>query len=497
MAGFARRLTTCAAGLRPWEDSILAGLRGRLAAIGAGSHPAQSSDAPRVAVVGKPSTEFGAALRAARAAGVTVAPIDARWRSEEDLSERLAEAQVGLTLLAGLEPGSSEEVAAVVASQQLGASAASVERLRGEGLQTAAATAAAGLTSDGRSDEASSAEDAGDGSLLLFSSPRGHLGIPRAAEVCKGALDLRIASAVDQWGFTGEDTVLSLGLRADSSCAVVDALEAPLMAGARVALPGPSTRLGRKRRDAGVHVANETPEDMWASLLQVEDATVVFIASECIQRLLDHHDALAPGLQAQLAVRWQDRPLRSSVAVASPGVVPSQHLSDRWSDMFGCPLQWHFSCPEVGSLFTTGSGSVADLHTGRCAHGLNWQVRDGDLRVSGDAVFDKYVGRPRSTSEAFDDEGFFCQTGHRVSEVQGVGVQPEHHLYVMEDDLAVERYFKREPNVESDGGPTMHGNWRVKKVHIRKYEYWRTVWGGVLPTKKHNQAHKVYKGRYK
>merc|ERR1712154_225541 len=122
-------------------------------------------------------------------------------------------------------------------------------------------------------------------------------------------------------------------------------------AGSRVALPlQPGMRPGHKRRVAGVlQVANETPEDMWASFLQVQDATVVFIASECVQRLLDHSDdSLAPGLQAQLIMRRQERPPRLTVAVASPGVVPSQQLSDRWSDMFGCPLQWHFSCPEVG-----------------------------------------------------------------------------------------------------------------------------------------------------
>jgi len=49
-----------------------------------------------------------------------------------------------------------------------------------------------------------------------------------------------------------------------------------------------------------------------------------------------------------------------------------------------------------------------------------------------------------------------------------------------------------------EGWPRMTADWKIKKLPIRVYEKWRSPWTGVLDvTKKHNQANKVYRSKYK
>lgn len=397
----------------------------------------------------------------------------------------------------------------VAAVQDLGADAASVMQLSAEG--------SIGTGTDGQGGGGGAAGTlAGRGnpaSLLLFSVTQGsQRGMARAAEISLQALNARIEGAIRHWEFDKEDVVLPLGLMADTACAVVDAMEAPLAAGGRIAWPeatawGPRSQWSKAGGAAGPRlVAAETPEDMWARLLEAPEATKIFISSECVLRLLEHHSSLASGLRAELAARWRSRPLRLTVALASPGSVVSPEQSQHWLEVFGgCPLTWHFSCPEAGSLFSVagsaGSGTAAaPAVAGHCVDGLEWQVgKDGELHVRGQALFTGYQGRPRSTAEAFNTEGF-CPTGQRVREeaLGSVGLLcPEPSLYDRDTINTVATLLRREPNVEGDGGPTMMPDWKVKKVPIRTYEYWRTRWGGVLPTKKHNQAHKVYKGKYR
>ncbi|CAL1148021.1 unnamed protein product [Cladocopium goreaui] len=117
----------------------------------------------------------------------------------------------------------------------------------------------------------------------------------------------------------------------------------------------------------------------------------------------------------------------------------------------------------------------------------------GDLFVRGKGLFSKYQGRPRSTREAFDEEGFF-RTGHRAEKVEDV-ILPLPALGDQSLEQEVDRHLTRTPNVQRY--PQMRPDWKIKKVPIRVYQYWKANWGGVLVTKKHNAGKEVYRGKYK
>eukprot|EP00405_Crypthecodinium_cohnii_P011532 CAMPEP_0206435360 /NCGR_PEP_ID=MMETSP0324_2-20121206/9792_1 /ASSEMBLY_ACC=CAM_ASM_000836 /TAXON_ID=2866 /ORGANISM="Crypthecodinium cohnii, Strain Seligo" /LENGTH=123 /DNA_ID=CAMNT_0053902221 /DNA_START=41 /DNA_END=412 /DNA_ORIENTATION=- len=62
-------------------------------------------------------------------------------------------------------------------------------------------------------------------------------------------------------------------------------------------------------------------------------------------------------------------------------------------------------------------------------------------------------------------------------------------------DKEVNRLLYYEPNRLK--GKQMYAEWKIKKVPMRKWAKWRTHWGAIVLTKKHNQAHQVYDGKYK
>lgn len=476
-----RIVTTCAAGLKPLEDGIARGLRARLAAL-----VAPSEATPRVAVVGRPSAEFAAALRAVRSAGASPAPIDVRRCLSEEVGERLAEARVQLAVVSASQQSGREEAAAVEAARRLGTPTASPAALWDEGA---------------RAPDPAADADASQGlAMLLLSDAPGGVGTARAAEVARGAWEARVALATRQWGLVADEAVLPLGLRADDPCAVVDAIEAPLAAKCRLVLPQtsgappPEAALGGgvARRSPGEEAASE----LWARVLAASEASVIFVGADDLRPFLDAYRSLARGLREELAKRYKDRAPRLSVALARLGTMPSAQVSAEWEEVFRCPLTWHFSCPEAGSLFSVGGASSDTLEAGPGVTGLEWRVQeDGRLRVRGEGLFSGYHGRPRSTELAFDEEGFFLNVGHRV-ECLGDQLRPRPMLYDNDIEEAMTRIMTTEPNA-NPRARIMTPEWEIKRVTMRKYDLWRTQWGAVLPTKKHNQAHKVYDYKYR
>eukprot|EP00931_Biecheleriopsis_adriatica_P119589 TRINITY_DN94816_c0_g1_i1.p1 TRINITY_DN94816_c0_g1~~TRINITY_DN94816_c0_g1_i1.p1 ORF type:complete len:482 (+),score=98.24 TRINITY_DN94816_c0_g1_i1:152-1597(+) len=451
-----RQLATCAEQLRPQEDAICHGLRGRLSGL-----QQESGGQLRIAVAGRHSADFAAAMRAVRREGASAAPVDATGLGVEELAEFFAEAQVHLTVVAGASPG--EEHFVREAARRLGMSMASAADLRAEGAGTLASAGAAAQA----------------GLLLFATTPSLGSSMPRAVEVPKSAVDSRLSAAIAAWGLDKKDTVLSLGLHAGEAASVVDALEAPLESGASIALPENASSVW----------------DLWAALHAESEATVAFISSGWCWRLVEAYGSLAPALRAEFATRWAKRPLRHFVALAPAGSVLSEDLAQQWQEVFRCPLTWHFSCAEVGSLYTVRQ-SEAVPHLGHCSNGLEWRVEEGgDLRVRGEGLFKAYHSRPRSTAEAFDEDGFFCQTGHRVLPIEDDAVLPLPRVSDLELEKEMWRHLTKEPNVES--WPGMRPSWSIKKVPMRVYEKWRAAWGGLLYTKKHNQANKVYQSKYK
>jgi len=314
--------------------------------------------------------------------------------------------------------------------------------------------------------------------LFLFSKGLGATTF-RAAFVPDQALLTRITSAVEMWRFTEADTVLSLCLSADSPTAVVDSIEAPLSVGAAVSLP----ELG----------LNPAVWDLWAAFRDEPSASVVFVGAEWCEKLLDSHNQLAAPLRAELSERWSARPFRRIVAVASQEMAPSEELAERWLDVFKCPLSWHYSCAEVGSLYvvTPGADGSNDASTT-----TELELIEGELWARGGGLFKHYHDRPKSTSEVFSDMGF-CQTGHHaiIDEVSG-SFWPQAHEADPDFEDEVRQHLVKGPAWEKFG---MGYNWHTDKVRMRKYWWWRPKKGYKIITKKdrQNALHLRYTSRYK
>eukprot|EP00434_Breviolum_minutum_P010861 symbB.v1.2.009576.t1/scaffold609.1/size185969/6 len=178
--------------------------------------------------------------------------------------------------------------------------------------------------------------------------------------------------------------------------------------------------------------------------------------------------------------------------------------------------------PIFAASFGTVTENVGSLYTvqkseGKCASNLDWRTAPGgDLCVRGLGLFSQYHGRPRSTKEAFDEDpnlipetweknselsrlkswkdGFF-RTGHRAVNVEADTLLPLPSLADQDLEQEVDSHLTRTPNVRRY--PQMRADWKIKKVPMRVYKYWKTNWGGVLPTKKHNAGEEVYRGKYK
>merc|ERR1711920_478344 len=168
-------------------------------------------------------------------------------------------------------------------------------------------------------------------------------------------------------------------------------------------------------------------------------------------------------------------------------------LCGKWEEVFKCPLAWHFSCAEVGSLYTVKSSSAMGTE-GHCVEGLKWRIEDGELWAHGKGLFERYYGRPRSTSEAFHTEDGFCRTFHPVAEEYN-GLFPAPRDTEVELEMGLEKHLIQGPDARKN--PWMAADWTLKKVPMRKYELWRTAWGGIDYTKKHNTAWKIYRSKYK
>merc|ERR1712043_109915 len=100
------------------------------------------------------------------------------------------------------------------------------------------------------------------------------------------------------------------------------------------------------------------------------------------------------------------------------------------------------------------------------------------------------------TAKAFDEDGVFCRTGHCVAtSALDNALSPEPNCVNVK--LVQETENLMDGKHASKRPLRMRSDWTVRKVPMRKFEMWRTAWGGICYTKKRNQAHKVYQGKYK
>eukprot|EP00434_Breviolum_minutum_P033031 symbB.v1.2.029223.t1/scaffold3173.1/size63673/4 len=209
--------------------------------------------------------------------------------SVEELMALLAEAQVHLGVL-------SDQAAADAASEAL--------RRLGKPMAVADDLAFEGHISEPASSAGGKVKRASP-SMMLFAHQESNL--PRAVEVPAEAVGTRLKEAASAWRFAEGDVVLSLGLTATENASVIDALEAPLMAGSTVEMK-----------------PCESVWDLW-SALETTMASVVFLDSQWCWRLVQSYESLSVTVKQQAAKQqW-----RSFVALAPAGTVLSEAVNKK------------------------------------------------------------------------------------------------------------------------------------------------------------------------
>eukprot|EP00929_Paragymnodinium_shiwhaense_P122147 TRINITY_DN94750_c0_g1_i1.p1 TRINITY_DN94750_c0_g1~~TRINITY_DN94750_c0_g1_i1.p1 ORF type:complete len:508 (+),score=92.70 TRINITY_DN94750_c0_g1_i1:138-1661(+) len=465
--------TVCADTLGQLEEGLIQGFTSRLQVGGAVPSNA------RVVVAGTPSIELAATVRAARRCGLEVAPLHLHESNPEVLASRLGEVE-GLQLAVVAGSLSEWDAAAMrSAAQQVCVSLAMAGALHAEGSYAASLSA-----------EAKRPENEESASLLLYSRLFEAQGTSPLAQIPSAALKARVESSKQLWSYSSDDTVLCLGLAADSAATIVDALEAPLAAGARIGFSEPSPARGKMAQ----------AWNYWKAVFETPDATTLFVDSQWCWSLLDTHSQLSPELQQELQQRRSERPLRRVVIVAPASSSISPSFVQRWSEIFGVAPVWLFTSAETGSLYTTSLGETSS-HVGPEDMGLEWRLSDkGELVVKGDSVFAGYMGRPRSSLEMLLSDPnepalSFCRTGHLVEEAGAPGkFQPQLERCDTEFVDLVNYHLCKGPKVDDR---KMKADWRVKKVMLRKYYYYMGPQRYRIWSKKHNHANLVHNGKYK
>eukprot|EP00811_Abedinium_folium_P036762 NODE_9440_length_1424_cov_6.090208.p1 GENE.NODE_9440_length_1424_cov_6.090208~~NODE_9440_length_1424_cov_6.090208.p1 ORF type:complete len:394 (-),score=116.40 NODE_9440_length_1424_cov_6.090208:242-1372(-) len=375
--------------------------------------------------------------------------------------QKLSEVQAKLVVLASAPE--HEQKTAADAAQRLGAMCMPVAKLCGYGASAAAEDAASDVAS-----------------LMLLSKAPG-MTAARAAVLSASTTAARVAAAVELWGFTKDDDVLSLGLNSDWTAAVFDAAEAPLSVGATVTLPQlPSP-------------PDERVFDLWAALRDHKDTTVAFIGGGWCRRLVNAYPRLSPQLRAELSYRWAERPLHHCVVVAPPGtsMMPSAELANRWQEIFHCPLTWHFASAEAGTVYAVSGPDLTNLSPDD--QDVRLVNREVHLRSKG--VFHNYHGRPRSTSAVLDADAY-CRTGFNARyDDASESLVPVPPMHDHEVNRLVQKHLGAGPPPRKYG---MAPSWGVKKLPMAHYKVWRAKKGHYVVTKAHNNSlHEVYLGKYK
>jgi malonyl-CoA/methylmalonyl-CoA synthetase len=364
--------------------------------------PAPAIEAPlragaRVGVMAAPGAEYVASMWGAWLSGSIAVPLALSHPSSE-LSYVLRDAGVSVIL-------ATEEFAALLAplAAECGAQLLCVPSLA-PGASASAAVAAGEEPLDSA------------GALIIYTS--GTTGRPKGALHTHGSLASQVGSLVTAWEWAPTDRILH-PLPLHHIHGIVNALLCPHTVGAAVEF-----------------LPRFSPTGLWSRLRAQPPATVFMGVPTMYVRLLQAHDAAAPGAEKEASAAAAAA-LRLTVSGSAACPVP---LMRAWEAVTGTVLLERYGMTEVGmALSNPYRGErragyvgvplpgvrvkVVPEHAGESdeaapASGEAPEEGPGELRLAGPMLFAGYWGRREATAESFDEDGFF-RTGDTVVRERG------------------------------------------------------------------------------
>ena len=217
--------------------------------------------------------------------------------------------------------------------------------------------------------------------MILYTS--GTTGRPKGAVTTHANIAAQIASLIEAWEWTRDDTAL-LVLPLHHVHGIINVLGCALAAGATCEI-----------------LPQFDPETAWERL--ASGAITVFSAVPTIYyRLIESWDAASPAVRRTRSEGCR----RARLMMSGSAALPVQTL-ERWREISGHTLLERYGMTELGmALSNPLHGERRPGFVGTPLPSVDVRLADGEIEVRGPGVFQEYWQRPAETREAFRDGWF-------------------------------------------------------------------------------------------
>lgn len=311
----------------------------------------------RVAILCRPGREFTIAILAVWWAGAIAVPLHPDHPGPE-LDHVVADSRCS-TIISS--PQFAQAAAALVATHDLRA-----------------------VTCDGRRRSTTSRPSpaAADDALIIYTS--GTTGRPKGVVHTHASLAAQMSGMVEAWDWTAEDRIICV-LPLHHVHGLVNVTLTPLWVGALCESPG-----------------GFDAEHVWNRMAS-GDLTLFMAVPTVYARLIVAWESADDSTRA----RWSEGARRLRLMVSGSAALPVSVL-DRWRDITGHVLLERYGMTELGMALGNTLERRVPGHVGWPFPEVEAMIdEEGQLRVRGPQVFDRYWNRPAETAASFVD-GWFC-----------------------------------------------------------------------------------------
>ena len=221
-----------------------------------------------------------------------------------------------------------------------------------------------------------------DDALIVYTS--GTTGRPKGVVHTHGSLGAQMAAMAEFWEWTPADRILCV-LPLHHVHGLVNVTLTPLWVGALCESPG-----------------GFDPVQVWNRMAS-GDLTIFMAVPTIYARLIATWEAA----DSPTRTRWSDGARRLRLMVSGSAALPVTVL-ERWRELTGHVLLERYGMTELGMALSNTIERRIPGHVGWPFPGVEAMIdADGQLRIRGPQVFDRYWNRPAETAASFVD-GWFC-----------------------------------------------------------------------------------------
>jgi malonyl-CoA/methylmalonyl-CoA synthetase len=233
-----------------------------------------------------------------------------------------------------------------------------------------------------RSTERRRSPDADDDALIVYTS--GTTGRPKGVVHTHASLAAQMSGMAAAWEWTADDRILCI-LPLHHVHGLVNVTLTPLWVGALCESPGGF--------DAG---------NVWNRMAS-GDLTVFMAVPTVYSRLISAWESADSDTRS----RWSAGARRLRLMVSGSAALPVSVL-ERWRELTGHVLLERYGMTELGMALSNTLDRRTPGHVGWPFPGVEAVIdEEGQLRIRGPQVFDRYWNRPAETASSFVD-GWFC-----------------------------------------------------------------------------------------